>query len=539
MILVGALVQRALGGGGGLAVRGWHGFRVAERSASIGSATRRSLHAWSRPWPQQRRALAHWPSLRLRARGFAAAAAAAAAADYPPHIKLNMPALSPTMKQGNLVNWVKQVGDQVAPGDVLAEIETDKATVEYESQDEGYMAKILVPAGTQDVPVGKLVGVVAENEDDVGAFKDFEAAESGGDGERDTSAVRAAQARPEPEPKREREAAPRGERAPATPAAPAAVATATAACGDGGRGGGRIFASPLARSLASEAGVDLASLTGTGPKGRIVGADVNEALERIASGEGAVAAAAPSTAEARRHAAELFAESKRTVPHYQLVTECRLDRAIDFVRQYNKRNGKAIDAGKQTSLELIDLLVKAVAVAARRVPDVNASWLGTSVRQFDAVDVAVQDQHGALAPVVYDACRRGVESIAQGRQDVVPGREDHGGGTVTVTASDKVQQYVAIVRPPQAAVLAFGRPERRVVPATDDAEDFYGDDDNDDDDETAMPDGAIRAAGTELEVATMVCATASFDHRVVDGAVGAQFMSHLQQCVEDPMSMLL
>ncbi|KAK4536543.1 hypothetical protein CDCA_CDCA09G2568 [Cyanidium caldarium] len=416
-------------------------------------------------------------------------------AALPAHIKLRMPALSPTMKQGNLVKWSKQEGDEVGPGEVLAEIETDKATVEFESQDEGVLAKIIVPAGTQDVPVGRLVAVLAEDASNVKALQEAQW--------EDGEAEEAAPATAEREPEREERAAPPPPPPPSRPAAPKSEpkpssprpAQAPPA---------RVFASPLARRMAQEAGVDLTQLRGTGPSGRVVAADVAEAGP---PGE-AAAEQVPSP-----EAMQIFLESKREIPHYQLVSEVRLDAALRAVEWYNRRHhlDKSSDSAKPDTqpAALEDMLIRALATAAKRVPQINATFRGTSIRQFHSVDVAVQSgDSGTLSCVIRGANDKGLGDIRALRAAGNHRADDV--GTIAFAFNNRVMQHIAIIRPPHAAILVVGRPEARVV-----------------------PDG-----NGSYTQATVAVATASLDHRVIDGAVGAQFMAHFQQYVQEPLTML-
>lgn len=443
-----------------------------------------------------------------------AAPAPPSGASFPPHEVISMPALSPTMSQGNIIAWKKAEGDEVAPGDILAEMETDKATIEWESQDEGVVAKLLVPSGTNGVDVGAPVMVMVDDKSKVAAFQAFTAADAGGAPA--AAPAPAAEAPPAPMQTAAKPAA-----APAAPRPPAAA---------GGAPGGRVIASPYAKKLAADAGVSLAGVPGSGPGGRIVAADVHEL---IASGGGApaTAAAAPGApaaafggytdAEAtqiRKVIARRLLESKQQIPHYYLTVSCRIDRLAATRQQLNSMLAASPAGGK---LSVNDFVIKAAALAMRRVPEVNASWHGDFIRQYHSVDcsVAVQTPTGLMVPVVRDADRKGLSAIAAEVRDLA-GRakegklrpEEFSGGTFTVSNLGMfgVTQFAAIVNPPQAVILAVGAAEKRVVPA-----------------------------GDKFEEGTFMNVTLSCDHRVVDGAVGAQWLQAFRGFIEDPASMLL
>jgi pyruvate dehydrogenase E2 component (dihydrolipoamide acetyltransferase) len=424
-----------------------------------------------------------------------------------------MPALSPTMAQGNIISWHKKAGDEVAAGDIIAEVETDKATMEWEAQEDGVVAKILVPEGASPIDVGAPVLVMVDDKASVAAFEGFTAADAGGAAP--PAAAAAAPEAPAPAAAAPKAAAPAAPRAAAAPAAP----------------GARIIASPYAKKLASQAGVSLAGVGGSGPGGRIVAADVDTLL---ASGGGAQAAAAAApgappagaytdeeATQIRRVIARRLLESKQQIPHYYLTVNCRVDRLAALRRQLNATLAASPAGGK---LSINDFVIKAASLALRRVPEANASWHGDFIRHYHTVDcsVAVQTPAGLMVPVVLDTDKKGLAEIAAAVRDVASrakeGRlrpEEHAGGTFTVSNLGMfgVSQFAAIVNPPQAVILAVGAAESRVVPAA--------------------------GGGGGFEEGSFMACTLSCDHRVVDGAVGAQWLQAFRGYIEDPASMLL
>mmetsp|Transcript_16942 Transcript_16942/g.22014 ORF Transcript_16942/g.22014 Transcript_16942/m.22014 type:complete len:502 (+) Transcript_16942:118-1623(+) len=431
----------------------------------------------------------------------------------PSHELVGLPALSPTMEQGTISSWLKNEGESFEAGDVICQVETDKATVDFEAQDEGVIAKIIVQPGTE-VKVGDPIMVVVEDEGDIGAFASF-TPEVG-------AAAPAPAAAPEPTP--EPSAPPAPAAAPATPApAPAGVSS-----------GDRIFASPLARKLAREKDFDIAAIPGTGPGGRVVAADVESfvpeaapAAAEISAPEVAAAAQPvdggayidfPVTEDAMALAAK-FAETKKEVPHYYLTIDLKLDNLLQARAELNEYIGDG-------DLSLNDMFMKAAALTMRDVPDVNSSWMGTFVRQYKTVDinVLINTDGGVVAP-----CIKGVEGKGLGEisgmvkckavgveQGSLP-KEDYQVGTFSIAnlGSYGVKSFSPIVNSPQACMLAIGTAETRIIPNEDpDSEEIY-------------------------QEAVMLTATLSCDHRVVDGAVGAQWLASFKKYVENPMSMLL
>jgi len=417
-----------------------------------------------------------------------------------------MPALSPTMTEGNLARWLKQEGERIKAGDVIAEIETDKATMEVEAVDEGILGRILVPAGTQGVKVNDVIAVLVEA------------------GE----AVPAAGAAPK--------AAPAAAPAPAAPApiaaAPVAIAPAPAAAS-----GDRVFASPLARRMAAQAGVDISKIAGSGPNGRIVKADVDAALSR---GPAPVSAAAPPPVAAprpvtpvaitaphtavpnssmRKVIARRLAESKASIPHFYVSTDVEIDALLKIRADLNARSPK--DGPGAYKLSVNDLVIKATAVTLRRFPNVNAMWTEDAILQLHDVDisVAVSIPDGLITPIVKNADIKGLAAISNEMKDLAaraktgklkPEEFQGGGFSISNMGMYGVRDFAAIINPPQAGILAVSAGEQRPV----------------------VKNGA-------LAIATVMTLTLSVDHRVIDGALAAEFLQALKRNIEDPLSLML
>ena len=423
-----------------------------------------------------------------------------------------MPALSPTMTEGKLAQWLKAEGEAVSAGDVIAEIETDKATMEVEAVDEGVLGKIVVAAGTDGVAVNSVIAVLLEDGEDL---SDVDIA---------GLAAAAAPASPAPASPAPAPAAPAPAAAPPVAAPPAPVAAAQAA--PPAASGTRIFASPLARRIAADAGLDLGHVSGSGPRGRIVKRDVEAA---IASGVSATAPAAPVAVGAmpgmpdyiaipnsmmRKTIARRLSESKQQAPHFYLTVDCRLDELLELRK---KLNNNATDF----KLSVNDLIIRAAALALKQVPAANASWFEDEIRQWQAVDisVAVAIDGGLITPIIRGAEGKGLKQISAEMKDLA-GRardgkllpEEYQGGTFSISNLGMfgIKEFAAVINPPQGAILAVGAGEQRPV----------------------VNDG-------ELAVATVMSCTLSSDHRVVDGAVGAEFMQAFKLLIEDPLKMLL
>ncbi|CAM9394885.1 unnamed protein product [Ectocarpus sp. 4 AP-2014] len=456
----------------------------------------------------------------LRPRNLVAVSRRHFSSGLPDHDVVGLPALSPTMETGTITEWLVKEGDAFAAGDIICMVETDKATVDFEAQDEAVLAKILVPAGTPDVAVGTPMMVLTESTDDVAAFADF----SAGTPETETAAP------PPPPPPA------------AGPAAEAVVSSEPAPAAAAPTPGGRVAASPLAKHLAKADGYDLSAIAGTGPGGRIIAADVKEFVPADITAEeapkaAAAAAAAPSTpaigqpspsgdfvdyplSEQALAIAQGLTVSKQTVPHYYLTVDLKLEKLLKVRETLNE------GLPEDEHLSLNDMLLKAAAIASEKVPDVNASWMDTFVRQYNSFDVNVMVGvgDGLVAPVVRDVGRRGLKAISSDvkalassaqAMELEPHQVETGTFTVTNLGAYGVKNFAPIVRMPQACALAIGAAEERVIPNEDpDSEEIY-----------------------QLE--TMLSATLSCDHRVVDGAVSAQWLAAFRGLVENPLTMLL
>ena len=420
-------------------------------------------------------------------------------------ITITMPALSPTMTEGTLAKWLVKVGDPIAPGQVIAEIETDKATMEVEAVDEGTVSELLVAAGTEGVAVNTPIAVVL--------------AEGEAKGPSRPSAPAKAPA------------------APPAIAAPAAAQPPAATNGSGQAPGqsGRLFVSPLAKRMAAQAGLDLAALKGSGPHGRIVKADIDQALAAGKAQPAALALATPPPAarllghevpfplEApfelvpltamRRTIARRMQESKQQAPHFYMTVDCEIDALLKLRQELNERG--------EAKLTVNDLLIKLAAMALMKVPAANAAWADGGIKFYKSADisVAVSTDRGLVTPVVRQAEQKGLARISQEMAALAAkardGKllpEDYQGGTFTISNLGMfgIKQFEAVLNPPQACILAIGAGEKRPAVKHD-----------------------------ALAIATMMSCTLSVDHRSADGTVGARYLAAFKKLVEDPMSMLL
>ena len=425
----------------------------------------------------------------------------------PPYQLLPLPSLSPTMQSGNIATWKLKAGDSFSAGDVLAEIETDKATVDYESVDDGVIAKILVAEGAQDVMINTPIAVIVDDVSMVDAFKDFVPEGAGA----------------------EPAAAPPAAAAPAPAAAPPAAAPAAAPVAAAAPlpTGAVMPASPLARKLAAQAGLALSGIAGTGPGGRIIAADVQEAPAKAAAAAAAAPAAGAAAAPAspseyidlphsniRKVTAKRMVENKNINPHYYLTMEIEMDALIALRAQVNE----VVDV--KTSVN--DYVVKACAKALKEVPECNSSWNDEFIRQYSAADVsvAVNTDRGLLTPIVFSADSKSVADISKDIK-ALAGKakenklkpEEFMGGTFTVSNLGMfgISQFTAIINAPQACILAVGGTEKKV---------------------------AVGPSG-EFVVKSVMRVTLSSDHRVVDGALGAAWLKSFKGHMEAPLSLLL
>lgn len=431
-------------------------------------------------------------------------------------INILMPALSPTMTEGTLARWLVKEGDTVNSGDILAEIETDKATMEVETIDEGTIAKILIPDGSEGVQVNQVIAILLEEDEDA-------------------SALDAAAPSPAAKPETVNET-PVATAAPVPQVAPAAAAP-IAASGD------RVFASPLARRMASQEDLDLSAVQGTGPHGRIVKADILTALEQ-GTGKAVAQAASPSApapkaaaptssgpnareladllgmeyeleplSSIRRVIANRLTESKQTVPHFYLSVDCEMDKLLAFRKELN--------ASGDVKISVNDFVIRAAALALKKVPAANASYSEEGILSYKNADisVAVATPTGLITPIIKAAEGKGLGVISSEMKDLA-GRardgklkpEEYQGGTFSISNLGMfgIKDFSAIINPPQGCILAVGAGEQRPV----------------------VKDGA-------LAIATVMTCTLSVDHRVVDGAVGAEFMAAFKTLIQEPLSMLL
>jgi len=442
---------------------------------------------------------------------------------------IKMPALSPTMEEGTLAKWLVKPGDTVSAGDIMAEIETDKATMEFEAVDEGTIASIAVEAGTEGVKVGTVIAILAEEGEDVD-----EAAAAAPSGDEEPAEEKPA--KDESEDKSEAaKAAPRE----SAKSARASVETDTKApAAPKDDSGERIIASPLARRIAEQNGVDLSTITGSGPRGRIVKADVESAEGGSAKSaadtsapkdndEAKSSAKAPASdhgapyeeeklSNVRKVIARRLTESKQQVPHYYLAVDIRLDALLDLRKQLNA--GLEADGVK---LSVNDLLIKALARALMRVPDCNVSYQGDTLHRYSRADVsvAVAAPSGLITPIITEADTRGLASISTNMKELAEkAREgklqphEYQGGTASLSNLGMfgIKQFDAVINPPQGMIMAVGAGEQRPY----------------------VVDGA-------LQVATVMTASGSFDHRAIDGATGAQLMEAFKNLIENPMGLVV
>uniref|UniRef100_A0A8C4LM84 Acetyltransferase component of pyruvate dehydrogenase complex n=1 Tax=Equus asinus TaxID=9793 RepID=A0A8C4LM84_EQUAS len=497
-------------------------------SATIGYGTVRALCGWSpssRATPRNRFLLQFLGSPSRRCYSL------------PPHQKVPLPSLSPTMQAGTIARWEKKEGEKINEGELIAEVETDKATVGFESTEECYMAKILVAEGTRDVPVGSVICITVEKPEDIEAFKNYTL---------DSSAAPTPQAAPAPTPAATAPPPTPSAQAPGSsypthmqvasvPPTPQPITPTPSAARPAAPAGpkGRLFVSPLAKKLAAEKGIDLTQVKGTGPEGRIVKKDIDSFVPTKAAPAPAAAVPPPTVpgvapvptgvftdipiSNIRRVIAQRLMQSKQTIPHYYLSIDVNMGEVLLVRKELNKM------LEGRSKISVNDFIIKASALACLKVPEANSSWLDTVIRQNHVVDisVAVSTPAGLITPIVFNAHIKGLETIAN---DVVSlatkAREgklqphEFQGGTFTISNLGMfgIKNFSAIINPPQACILAIGASEDRLLPA-----------DNE----------------KGFDVASMMSVTLSCDHRVVDGAVGAQWLAEFRKYLEKPITMLL
>ena len=463
-------------------------------------------------------------------------------------VNILMPALSPTMEKGNLAKWLKKEGDKVKPGDVIAEIETDKATMEYEAVDEGTLAKIVVPEGTTDVPVKALIAVLAEEGEDVKA-----AAAAAGKG--------AAAKPPPPKPAGTAPSAPLGAAAavhasPAAQAVPQARDPRAAPPPPQARSSqreqrqetpvarpNRVFSSPLARRMARGAGIDLGRIQGSGPHGRIIARDV----EAAKSGRGIMAPAPPAAAPGvqapadekiralfepgsyeavphdniRKVIARRLLEAKLTIPHFYLTLDCRIDKLLAAREEINAAAPKDKDGTPAYKISVNDFVIKALALALQRVPDANVTWTeGAMLRhKHSDIGVAVSIPGGLITPVVRHAEQKSLSIISNEMKDFAArararklAPQEYQGGTSAVSNLGMygIKDFYAIINPPHASILSIGAAEERAI-----------------------------ARNGKIEAAHMMTVGLATDHRAVDGALGAVLLNAFKALIENPVMMVV
>lgn len=435
-------------------------------------------------------------------------------------IEILMPALSPTMTEGNLAKWVKKEGDKVKAGDVIAEIETDKATMEVEAVDEGTIGKIIVAEGTEGVKVNATIALLLEDGEDKKAIASWKPKEE-----------------PKPAKAEAKVNAPAASAAPAAaPVAPVAVASKAPAApmaptkaSGSAAGGGRVKASPLAKRVAAADGIDLSSVIGTGPNGRVVRADVENAKRSGGGARGGAVSRNPQEffqiphSSMRKVIARRLQESKQQVPHFYLTVECELDALLDMRQQLN--NHAIARAGKEGKpaykLSVNDLVIKAVALSLRDKPTCNVSWYDDAMIQYSNVDVsvAVATDGGLITPIIRNADQKSLAAISSEMKDLAARARDNklkpeefqgGGFSISNLGMFGVKHFQAIINPPQACILAVGAGEE-----------------------------VVKVKNGEFKAVTVMSATLSVDHRAVDGALGAEYLQVFKRYIEQPVLMLV
>jgi pyruvate dehydrogenase E2 component (dihydrolipoamide acetyltransferase) len=449
-------------------------------------------------------------------------------------INILMPALSPTMEKGNLAKWLKKEGDKVKSGDVIAEIETDKATMEVEAVDEGTIAKILVPEGTQDVPVNDVIAVLA------GDGEDIKSATAGAASAPPKSAVA-----PQPAPARPQAAS----------APPAAVAAASAAsqppqakapaAAPQTNGHARIFSSPLARRLAREAGIDIARINGTGPHGRIIARDVEEAKSgRGLRAPAAVPTAAPAIAPTmsdkqilalfepgsyeivphdgmRRTIAQRLTAAAQTIPHFYLTIDCDVGKLLAAREEINASAPKDKEKKPLYKLSVNDFVIKAMAIALQRIPNCNVSWTesGMLKHKHSDIGVAVAMPGGLITPIIRKAETKSLSTISNEMKDFAARArarklkpDEYQGGTTSISNLGMygINHFTAVINPPQSTILAVGTSEERAV-----------------------------VRNGKIEAVPIMSVTLSCDHRAIDGALGAELIGAFRMLIENPVMMMV
>ncbi|GBQ98380.1 pyruvate dehydrogenase complex dihydrolipoamide acetyltransferase [Asaia lannensis] len=421
-----------------------------------------------------------------------------------------MPALSPTMTEGTLSRWLKKEGDKVKSGDLIAEIETDKATMEVEAVDEGILGRIVVPEGSEGVKVNSPIAILVE------------------EGEAVPDAVEAAPAKTAqaaPQTASQPASSPSASFQPATSASASSSTSAQATAVHGAASGRRVFASPLARRIAGQKGIELSTLKGTGPNGRILRRDVESAKPALAGGSGVATAAAPAEARRvpnssmRKVIARRLSESKQNVPHFYVSVDIELDALLALRSQLNAASPS--EGEGQFKISVNDMMIKAVALALRDCPGLNVQFTDAETLHFPDIDIsmAVSIPDGLITPIIRQADRKSLREISEQARDLAKrardGKlkpEEFQGGTFSISNMGMfgVREFAAIINPPQAGILAIAAGEKRAV-----------------------------VRGDQLAIATVMTATLSVDHRAVDGALGAKWLNALRDIVQNPYRLVI
>ncbi len=413
-------------------------------------------------------------------------------------IEILMPALSPTMTEGNLTKWLKKEGDKVKPGDVLAEIETDKATMEVESIDDGVIGKILVNAGSKNVPVNDLIALLLEEDESPDSIKDY----------KPKTIIKNVQTSTPSSPKEE----------------PAKKEPSASAPSSVQKEETRIKASPLAKRIAENENINLARITGTGPNGRIVKADVLKSKSRKRSNSHGFVERNPNeyisieNSNIRTVIAKRLLEAKQNIPHFYLSIECNIDKLLSLREELNATTDKD---NPEFKVSINDCIIKATAMALAEVPEANASWSEEAILQYNNVDisVAVAISDGLITPIIHNADQKSVIDISnemkslakKARENALRPEEFQGGGfSISNLGMFGIKQFQAIVNPPQSCIMAVGTSNKRPVVMKD-----------------------------QITIATIMDISISCDHRVVDGAVGAKFLASFKKFIEHPLRMFV
>ena len=433
-------------------------------------------------------------------------------------IEILMPALSPTMTEGNLVAWLKAEGDTISPGEVIAEIETDKATMEVEAVDEGVLGKILVAAGTEGVSVNAVIAILLEEGEDKSSIKDNAYRSDQIEVKNTQNSEKKSEGQPDINEPKTGKVISENTKVPLGKMQSPLIANQDEV---------RVAASPLARRMAEHAGLDLTKISGSGPNGRIIKADIDQVLSQdnalklppvstvtSPSIEPSAQYDAIPNNSMRKVIASRLTESKQAAPHFYMTVDCN----VDALKQVRMELNEKVEG---TKISINDLIIRASAIALKQVPEANASWTEEATLVYKTIDisVAVAIEGGLITPIIRDAGAKGVKEISVKMKDLAnrarEGKlmpEEYQGGTFSISNLGMygVKEFSAVINPPQGAILAIGAAEERPI----------------------IKDGAVAAA-------TLMTCTLSVDHRVVDGAVGARFLSAFKRLIEDPLTMLL